>query len=337
MVLSIFIDLQKAFDSVSHSLILEKLARVGEDGVKLGWFKSYLTRCKQMVQIGQVKSKMLDVTVGVPQGSLLSVLLFKLVINDMSKSLSHCTSILYADDTTLLLAGRSLRFLRMKMQRDLNFLSTWLKLNSMKLNVQKTKCMLFNKEGLLPNVNLTVDNELIRMVDQFKFLGVILDNSLTFKSHFKVLYNKLLKSTFVIKSLSILLLSHCLRILYFAYYHSHFSYCVPVWWPLLKRSSQDCLMILQKRIVRYVCKANPRQHCMPLFKSETILTIKDQVLLDNVKLMFHIENSLCPLPVRNLFKMQMGVCKTRWAAVQVVIHKSAILNKSFLCRSVMDW
>ena len=166
MILTVFIDLRKAFDSVSHSVIIRKLRKLGIQDTELQWFQSYLSMRSQHVQINCDKSPNMEVNVGMPQGSLLSVLLFQLQINDLPKSLKYCTSIL-ADDTTLFLVVKSLKFLRLKMQHDLDSLSRWLKANCLKLNVKKTKVMLFNREGLQPAILLEVDFEMIEMVCEF--------------------------------------------------------------------------------------------------------------------------------------------------------------------------
>ena len=105
--LSVFVDLRKAFDTVSHSLILAKLNCIGICDKELQWFTNYLTNRRQLVQLGGCLSDMATIAVGVPQGSLLGVLLFEILINDVVKSLKFCSSILYADDTTLFLIGRS--------------------------------------------------------------------------------------------------------------------------------------------------------------------------------------------------------------------------------------
>ena len=155
-----------------------------------------------MVQLDSYVSSQLDVTVGVPQGSLLGVLLFQIHINDLIKCLTYSCAILYADDTTIYLAGRSLKYLRSKLQRDLDSLAMWLQMNQLKLNVGKTKVMVFNKEGLTPQVHLEIENEVIECVNSFKFLGVTLDNKLCFDDHYRSLYEKLFKSSYVIKSLA---------------------------------------------------------------------------------------------------------------------------------------
>ena len=110
--LSVFIDLRKAFDSVSHLIILSKLERLGIRGMSLDWFRSYLMNRSQMVSYRNHLSDSKPVLAGMPQGSLLGVLLFQVHINDMVTSLKHTSAILYADDTTLYAYSRNLRALK---------------------------------------------------------------------------------------------------------------------------------------------------------------------------------------------------------------------------------
>ena len=168
MVLSVFIDLRKAFDSVSHSTLFRKLEQIGIRDLELNWYKSYISGRKQRVSIGRYLSDPETLNTGVAQGSLLGVLLFQLIINDMFCCLKFCTSILYADDTTLIVSGSSLKFIRSKMQSDLNSLQSWLQLNKLKLNIKKTKCMLLHKDGLTPNIDLSVVEQTVKQVTSFK-------------------------------------------------------------------------------------------------------------------------------------------------------------------------
>ena len=154
MILSVFFDLKKAFDTVSHKLILLKLEKLGVRGIELEWFRDYLANCRQITHFNGKSSSVKSLHVGVQQGSLLRVLLFKIIINNLPRYLKFSSSILYADDTTLFIVGKSVKFLRMKMQKDLELLSAWLSMNNLKLNVKKTECLLFNKDGLTPDLYL---------------------------------------------------------------------------------------------------------------------------------------------------------------------------------------
>ena len=335
--LSVFVDLRKAFDTVSHSLILSKLKCIGICDKELRWFTDYLTNRKQLVQLGGCSSDMASIDVGVPQGSLLGVLLFEILINDVVKSLKFCSSILYADDTTLFVIGRSVRFLRIKMQSDLNALSEWLRINSLKLNVKKTKAMVLNKEGLSPNVDLDIDGQYIECVSCFKMLGILIDSDMSFQTHFSSLYEKLLRSVYLIRKLAKMIPMYCLRVLYFAYYHSHLTYGLLIWYPLLSINAQKSLFTLQKRLVRCLCSAPFRQHCMPLFKSLSILTLPDQMLVENAKLYHKIVHNECPTPIQNLYRNVKSNYETRYRGPIAVSFKSVLVNKSFLCKPIIDW
>ena len=244
---------------------------------------------------------------------------------------------LYADDTTIFLVGRSLKFLRAKMQSDLHNLCTWLRVHKLKLNVAKSKAMLLNNEGLLLRVDLYVNGQLLEVVKCFKFLGITLDISLDFGEHYGLLHSKLLKAVFIIRKLVRTLPLSCLRTLYFSYYHANLTYCAIVWLPLLRAPEQNALFLLQKQLVRTLSNAHIRQHCMPLYKKHNILMLKDQLILENVKLMHRIVNKNCPIALENLFGNQTNGYNTRNSNVIIPKHQSVKLNKSFVCKSYVDW
>ena len=256
--------------------------------------------------------------------------MFQIHINDLPRSLKFCNSILYADDTTIFLTGHSLKFLRIKLQSDLYCLECWLKSNSLKLNINKTKVMLLNKECLFPTIDLFFENEIIEQVSHFKFLGVTSDVSLDFSSHFSEVHSKLLCGSFVIRSLSKLIPLYLLHSLYFAYYHSHLSYCMSTWFPLMPAKSQNTIVILQKKIIRSLCNANYNAHCMPLYERLQILTVKDTLFVENVKLARRLVTGQCPVPILRLFDIN-------GSKVSIPQHTSNKLNRSFLCKPLMEW
>ena len=151
LTIGVFIDLSKAFDTLSHDILLRKLHKYGIRGTALDWFKSYLSDRSMRVKIqsnnGKIEySSYHPLSYGTPQGSCLGPLLFLIFINDLHYSVSHGTSLLFADDTTLLHSHKNLRYLKWTVETDLNSLMDWFKANKLTLNLDKTVCVLFNNK-----------------------------------------------------------------------------------------------------------------------------------------------------------------------------------------------
>ena len=227
------------------------------------------------------KSRVAPLHVRVAQGSLLAVLIFQLFINDLPSVLHHSMSILYADDTTVFVIGRSLRFLRLKMQKDLDHLCEWLCVNRLNLNTSKTKVLLFNRENLKPNIVLKIGNQKLEVVDTFKFLGIVVNTNLSFINHYEFVYHKLARATYIVRTLARILPLYVIKSLYYAYYHSHLQYGILIWYPLLNVKYQNSIYALQKHLIRCLCNSGYTEYCMPLFKRESILVPKHHLQIVN--------------------------------------------------------
>ena len=143
----------------------------------------------------------------------------------------------------------------------------------------------------------------------------------------------------MIRHLSAILPAQCLRTLYYAYYHSHISYGLSIWYPMLKRAEALNLYKMQKCVVRRICNAPPRSHCMPLFRSERISTIPDLVTIENCKPIHRVVNHRCAKPITHFFARAEQPISQQTRSLNVVIpkHNLAIINQSFLCKPVSDW
>ena len=166
-----------------------------------------------------------------------------------------------------------------------------------------------------------------------------LDSALEFQPHYKDLCTKLNSASFVIKKLGTFLPTSCLRHLYFAYYYSHLTYGLPIWWNLLKLSHQNVLLQMQKRILRAICKASYTQHCMPLFKKQRILTVSDQYLLDLYKLVRRITTNEIPVALEKLTvrTSQKSVYNARMSIACAIKSNTNKIRNSFLCKPIMEW
>ena len=139
----VFIDLQKAFDTVNHDILFRKLNYYGVRGIALEWFKSYLSNRMQMVYINNTFSNINNIDIGVPQGSILGPLLFLIYVNDLNTCIKYSNTYHFADDTNLQLITKSLNKLNRYMNHDLANLVQWLRANKISLNTKKTVLVLF--------------------------------------------------------------------------------------------------------------------------------------------------------------------------------------------------
>uniref|UniRef100_A0A672HHM4 Reverse transcriptase domain-containing protein n=1 Tax=Salarias fasciatus TaxID=181472 RepID=A0A672HHM4_SALFA len=249
--IGLFIDLKKAFDTINHRILVDKLERYGIRGVALEWVKNYLSNRKQFVNMGNTTSDCLNITCGVPQGSVLGPKLFILYINDMSKVSLVLKLVLFADDTNIFCSDEHIDTLLDKVTAEMHQLKVWFDCNKLSLNLSKTKYMIFSNRKKITKQTLIIDQEIIEKVDEFKFLGVLIDNKLNWKSHIKYVQTKISKSVAVLNKVKYVLDYKSLRMLYCALVLPHLSYCLEIWGNNYTSTIKP-LIILQKRAIRIV-------------------------------------------------------------------------------------
>ena len=229
-VVGCYIDLKKAFDTVNHRILIEKMQRYGIRGHILDWFKSYLNNRKQFTHINHTNSDLNSISCGVPQGSILGPLLFILYINDIS-NISHLMhTILFADDTTILIKSDTASTAIISVNRELEKLSIWLTANKLSLNISKTHYMVFDRgKEKTDQYSLFLNNILIDRVKYTKFLGVIIDEKLNWTHHISYIKNKISKRFGIILRARKLFTKSTLLKLYSSFVLPYLIYCVEIW------------------------------------------------------------------------------------------------------------
>ena len=305
--IGVFIDLKKAFDTINHSILLKKLNHYGIRGISNDWLNSYMRDRHQFVNYNDVNSEMLKIVCGVPQGSILGPILFILYINDLCKVSETLKFVLFADDTNLFASGTDLKQLCDVINEELIKINAWFRVNKLSLNVSKTNFMIFSNKHLDHNnpINLTIDGTNIVQVFETKFLGVMIDHKLNWKSHIMNIRAKLSRCIGMFYKASQILDVDSLRMLYCLLYLPHISYCNEIWGTAYK-SNIDCINKSQKRVIRIICKASKFCHTTPLFSKLKLLKFNDLVNCNIASLMFRVSKKDVPLNIQKYFSLNHG-------------------------------
>ena len=227
----VFIDLQKAFDTVNHNILLSKLEYYRIRGMALNWFRTYFTQRTQFTIIGNEKASLREIKYGVPQGSVLGPLLFFIYINDMSKAIIHSRVKHFADDTNILYSSKSLKDLNRKVNHDLSKLVQWLRANRISLNVKKTGIIIFKpkNKNILKALNFHISRQKMKPTDKVKYLGINIEENLTFKPDLGILRQKLSRANGLLSKIRYDTSPHLLRTVYYAIFDSHIRYGNQIW------------------------------------------------------------------------------------------------------------
>ena len=245
---AIFLDLAKAFDSVSHEILLRKLHYYGVRGKALELFKSYLSCRSQFVKLNGVKSSLARVEFGVPQGSILGPLLFLIFINDLPNASKFYIK-LFADDTFLCAQNKDFADLERDVNTELDKVFIWLASNKLTLNTDKSKFMIVSNKKNIPNLSVKVNKLSLKSCDSYKYLGVMIDKKLNWKSHVKYIGTKISKACGALAKLRNCVGIDILKNVYHALVHSYLRYGILVWGHATK-SVLKPLEILANKAIR---------------------------------------------------------------------------------------
>ena len=301
--IGVFIDLSKAFDTLEHSILLNKLEHYGIRGTTLEWFKSYLTNRYQYVDYNGTQSTKLNIKTGVPQGSILGPLLFLLYINDIAYVSPHLHLILFADDTNIFGQHKNLQQLITMLNDELLCLSKWFAANRLSLNIKKTNYIIFSSSRKkiptnLPNLN--INGNVIERVRYAKFLGIYIDDHLDWSEHIQQITSKVAKNVGIIRKVRHILSTKLITALYNSLVLPYLNYCNMIW--ISASQYRLCkLTVLQKRIVRLIGKAERLEHSSPLFKQHNILKIMDIGVFQKLVFMYKFSRNLLPENFGNYF------------------------------------
>ena len=225
---SIFIDLQKAFDTVNHSLLMSKLFNYGVRGLLAKLINSYLSNRYQSTVVNNKKSSSDKVLCGVPQGSILGPLLFLLYINNLPEATSFRVR-LFADDACLIMDNSNPKALQDNINNELVNIDNWMRSNKLSINYSKTHYMIFTRKKNKFNFQIHCGGSHLERVASTKYLGVVVDEKLNWSAHINYIHSKLCKASYILSKLRHYVNINTLKMIYYSLAYPHLSYCITAW------------------------------------------------------------------------------------------------------------
>ena len=291
----IFLDFSKAFDTVNHGILLKKLEHYGIRGVAYDWFSSYLGNRKQFTCLDNTTSDQQIISCGVPQGSVLGPLLFLIYINDFASCSELLDFHLFADDSNLFYKHKNISIVQSHLNNELSKIHLWLCANKLSLNIEKSNFVLFHpvQRKIDYDFRLFINEEKLKQESSIRYLGIMIDSNLNWKSHISYVSKKIRRSVGILSKLRYYVNSNILINLYYALIYPFLIYGILAWGNTYQSTLQP-LYMLQKKAIRIITFSHFQDHTSPLYRTLKIIKLFDVIFLHLAIFMHKFHHHLLP-------------------------------------------
>ena len=340
-VIGTYLDLSKAFDTVNHDILLYKLNYYGVRGHVQKWFASYLKNRTQITYCNKTYSHEENIKIGVPQGSVLGPLLFIIYMNDIHNCVKNARIRLFADDTNMFISHKNLKTAKNYTETALQNLKQWLVHNHLSLNIDKTCFNIFGGRKNSEYIQeIKVGPCCIKRVTCTRYLGVYIDEGLTWREHIKQVCNKLVKLCSAFHLLSRYIDIDMAKQIYFAYVYPHINYCIEAYGSacssVLKR-----VQIMQNKLLKILCCKNYRYSSTQLHKDLHLLSVKEIYEYSVLCFVYKQRNDLLPNIFQDFFQLNCERNPARQTRqsnnIHVIKFKSNIVKNSMKVVGANYW
>ena len=274
--LGVFIDFQKAFDTINHDILIRKLSHYGICGTALKWFADYLSDRFQFIKYRETMSPHMKISCGVPQGSVLGPTLFLIYINDLPNSSDFFNFRLFADDSNLFhtfQTGQTDIDMH-EVSKELYKVQKWCYANKVTINLSKSNYMIIKSKRRSVQIkgDLDIAGSTLLKVDTASFVGLQIDKHLTWTEHIKMVNKTIRSKVGILFRLRHFVPQKILLLLYKALIQPHLMYGIEVWGSTYK-TNLNCILLTQKMAMRAITFSPRGTHSEPLFQKLKILNV----------------------------------------------------------------
>ena len=332
------LDLRKAFDTVDHNILLNILWNYGIRGKIYNWFKNYLENRKQYVKINGYISSKKQIICGVPQGSVLGPILFLIYINSITNLKLNGKITLFADDTTIIYFGKKISDIKYEILQDLKIIQDWLNSKKLTINFDKSSYMFLSKNQLSENTtDIKFNNNSIKYRKCVKFLGLHIDENLSWKNHITNLRNSLSHLVGVLFKVRYYIPLIHLKKIYYALFYSKIQYLISIWGSA-NMTILNPLNKLQNKVLKCIHKLPFLEPTINLYKPLGYLNLED---LYKAKICIFIHSMILKTKITNIYLKEINVLHNHQTRqenmLQTIRFKSNIGQKSLIYNGIINY